>query len=200
MLAYFYEIYTKVAEYLTTTGQFDTQIIQINPKGDQTKAFDYNTEAMILEYFDRQLPFPVKVLTEERGELTLGSGHPEYTIIIDPVDGSDNFTRGLGMTNFSVAAIPAGEALTVKNVKYGFVGHLFLKKIFTFEKGKGAFCNQEQISASQEPQLQNALMSAYIVGQQAEHLERAYPLLRSMSKMRCFGSAAYEMCRLPPGD
>ncbi|MDY0091185.1 MAG: inositol monophosphatase family protein [Candidatus Vecturithrix sp.] len=199
MLTYFHEIYTKVTEYLTTTGQFDTQVVQVNPKGDQTKAFDYKTEAMILEYFDRQLPFAVNVLTEERGELTLGSGSPEYTIIIDPVDGSDNFTRGLGMTGFSVAAIPAGEALTVENVKYGFVGHLFLKKIFTFEKGKGAFCNQTRLSASKEGCVQNALISAYIVGQKAEHLTRAYPLLQHITKMRCFGSAAYEVCQVAAG-
>lgn len=199
MLTYFHEIYTKVTEYLTTTGQFDTQIIQVNPKGDQTKAFDYNTEAMILEYFDRQLPFAVNVLTEERGELTLGSRSPEYTIIIDPVDGSDNFTRGLGMSGFSVAAVPAGEALTVENVKYGFVGHLFLKKIFTFEKGKGAFCNQEKLVTSKETRLQNALLSAYIVGQKAEHLTQAYPLLQHITKMRCFGSAAYEVCQVAAG-
>ncbi len=36
MLTYFHEIYTKVTEYLTTTGQFDTQVVQVNPKGDRT--------------------------------------------------------------------------------------------------------------------------------------------------------------------
>lgn len=199
MLTYFHEIYTKAVEYLTTTGQSDTQVVQVNPKGDQTKAFDYNTEAMILEYFDKHLPFPVKVFTEERGELDLGSGSPEYTIIIDPVDGSDNFTRRLGMTGFSVAAIPSGEALTIENVRYGFVGHLFLKKIFTFEKGKGAFCNQEKLEASQVSDLQHALVSLYAVGKQPAHLERAHPLLQHLTNLRCFGSAAYEICQVAAG-
>jgi myo-inositol-1(or 4)-monophosphatase len=199
MLNYFQEIYTQVVEYLVTKGQFETEVVQVNPKGDRTKAFDYNTEEMILDYFDKQLPYPVKVLTEERGEVSLGSGMPEYTIIIDPVDGSDNFMRGLDMTGFSVAAVPAGEALTIDNVRYGFVGHIYLKKIFTSEKGKGAYCNKEKLTASAETRLRKSLISAYTLGSRSEYLERISPLLRQLTGLRCFGSAAYEICLVATG-
>jgi myo-inositol-1(or 4)-monophosphatase len=199
MLQYFHEVYQHVVEYLVTKGQFDTTVVQVNPKGDKTKEFDYKTEEIVLDYFDKHFPSPVKVLTEERGEVLLGSGSPEYTIIIDPVDGSDNFTRHLGMTGFSVAAIPAGEALIIDNVQYGFVGHIFLGKIFTAEKGKGAYCNKEKIVASHETDLKKSLISAYILGKRAEYLERVYPLLQQMTTMRCFGSAAYEICQVAAG-
>ncbi len=199
MLKYFHEVYRKVADYLVTKGQFDTEVVQVNPKGDRTKAFDYNTEEMILDYFNKNLPYPVKVLTEERGEVSLGSGTPEYTIIIDPVDGSDNFTRRLGMTGFSVAAIPAGEALTIDNVQYGFVGHIFLKKIFTSEKGKGAYCNDERLTASRETNLRKSIMTVYILGKQQEFFEQMSPLLQQLTRMRCFGSAAYEVCQVAAG-
>lgn len=199
MLKYFHEIYRKVTEYLVTKGQFETEVVQINPKGDRTKAFDYNTEEMILDYFDKNLPYPVKVLTEERGELSLGSGKPEYTIIIDPVDGSDNFARRLGMTGFSVAAIPEGQALTIDNVQYGFVGHIFIKKIFTSQKGKGAYCNDEKITASRETNLKKSLITVYSLGNRKEFLDRVYPLLQQMPSMRCFGSAAYEICQVAAG-
>ena len=199
MLKYFHEIYQQVAEYLVTQGQFETGVVQVNSKGDQTKAFDYKAEALILEYFDKHLPFPVKILTEERGELTLGSGAPEYTLIIDPVDGSDNFTRRLGMTSFSVAAIPIGQALTIDNVQYGLVGHIFLKKVFTCEKGRGAYCNGEKITASRETDLQKALLTGYFVGKRPEYLERAYPFLQHLTNMRCFGTAAYEICQVAAG-
>jgi myo-inositol-1(or 4)-monophosphatase len=199
MLKYFHEIYKHAAEYLMTKGQYETNVVQVNPKGDRTKEFDYKTEEMVLEYFDQYLPFPVKVLTEERGELSLGSGSPEYTIIIDPVDGSDNFTRRLGMTGFSVAAVPEGEALTIDNVQYGFVGHFFLNKIFTAEKGKGAYCNEEKIVTSCETNLRKSLFSMYIVGKQQEYLERIYPLLQHLVNLRCFGSAAYEICQVAAG-
>lgn len=182
-----------------TKGQFATTVVQINPKGDKTKEFDYTTEEMVLDYFDKHLPIPVKVLTEERGEVLLGSGSPEYTIIIDPVDGSENFARRLGMTGFSVAAIPAGQALTIDNVQYGYVGHIFLNKVFTAEKGKGACCNKEKIVASGENDLKKSLISTYMVGKQPEYLERVYPLLRQITNMRCFGSAAYEICQVAAG-
>jgi myo-inositol-1(or 4)-monophosphatase len=199
MLQYFHEIYKRVAEYLVNQGQSDTTVVQVNPKGDKTKAFDYKTEEMVLDYFDKYLPCAVKVLTEERGELTLGSGTPEYTLILDPVDGSDNFTRRLGMTSFSIAAIPAGEALTITQVQFGFVGQIFLNKIFTAKKGKGAYCNGEKMVASQETGLKNALLSGYFVGKRPELIERVYPLLREITNMRCFGSAAYDLCQVAAG-
>ena len=199
MLTYFHEIYQQIMGYLLTQGQFDTRVVQVNPKGDKTKEFDYKTEEIVLDYFDKYVPFPVKVLTEERGELVVGSGSPEYTLIIDPVDGSDNFTRRLGMTGFSAAAIPAGEALTIDHVQYGFVGHLFLDKIFTSEKGKGAYCNKEKIMTSRETDLRKSLMSVYVLGEKQDYLERVYPLLRQITNMRCFGSAAYELCQVAAG-
>jgi len=199
MLKYFHEIYKRVVVYLITKGQFETTVVQVNPKGDKTKEFDYKTEEIVLDYFDKNLPFPVNVLTEERGELSLGSGSPEYTIIIDPVDGSDNYTRRLGMTGFSIAAIPAGEALTIDNVQYGFVGHIFLDKVFTAEKGKGAYCNKKKILVSRETNLKKSLISAYILGKQQEYLERVYPLLQQLVGLRCFGSAAYEICQVAAG-
>ena len=141
----------------------------------------------------------MKVLTEERGEVSLGSGAPEYTVIIDPVDGSDNFTRGLGMTGFSVAAIPAGESLTIDNVLYGFVGHIFLKKIFTLKKGYGTYCNGEKLTVSRQRDLRKSLISAYILGDRTAYLEKISPLLQQMTNMRCFGSAAYEICLVASG-
>ena len=194
MLKYFHEIYKEVAEYLMTKGQFDTEVIQVNSKGDQTKGFDYNTEEMILNYFEKHLPCPVRVMTEERGEMSLGSGSPEYTIIIDPVDGSENFLRRLGVTGFSVAAIPAGEALTIDNVQYAFVGHVYMNKVFTCEKDKGAFCNGEKLSSSRQTDLHKAVVTAYILGKRKEDFENMIPLLRQLTSMRCFGSAAYEVC------
>ncbi|MBD3308828.1 hypothetical protein GF339_20650, partial [candidate division KSB3 bacterium] len=199
MLNYFHEIYRQVAEYLLTTGQQEMDVVQVNPKGDRTKAFDYKTEEMILAYFDAHLPYPVNVLTEERGEVSLGSGSPEYTIIIDPVDGSDNYTRHLGMTGFSVAAIPAGEALTIENVQYGFVGHIFLDKIFTCEKGKGAYCNDQRLTTSGETDLRKAIVSVYALGADPALLDRIYPLLQQMTTLRCFGSSAYEVCQIAAG-
>ncbi len=199
MLHYFQEIYRQVAEYLKTKGQEEQEVVQINPKGDRTKAFDYHSEKMVLEYFETHLPFPVKVWTEERGIVRLGSGAPEYMLIIDPVDGSDNFARGLGMTGFSVAAIPAGEALRIENVDFGFVGNVFLQKVFQFEKGKGAYCNGKPIEPSQETDLQKALVALYPVGKSHDELQANVPLMHAMTNLRCFGSSAYEISQVAAG-
>ena len=199
MLQRFQEIYQQVAEYLRTKGLEEKNVVQINPKGDQTKAFDYNCEEMILEYFDSHLSFPVKVWTEERGVVHLGSGAPEYMLIIDPVDGSDNFMRDLGMTGFSVAAIPADKELSVENVRFGFVGHIFLQKVFQFEKGKGAFCNGKPIKPSQETDLEKALAALYPLGIRHNELRANVPLMHALTNLRCFGSSAYEISQVAAG-
>jgi myo-inositol-1(or 4)-monophosphatase len=103
------------------------------------------------------------------------------------------------MTGFSVAAVPVGEALSVDNVCYGFVGHVYLKKIFTCEKGQGAYCNGERLVASRETSLRKALIGAYILGSRKEYLERVTPLLEHLTGIRCFGSAAYEICQVAAG-
>jgi myo-inositol-1(or 4)-monophosphatase len=199
MLTYFRQMYQQVAEYLRTQGRFATEVVQVNAKGDQTKAFDYKAEELVLDYFDTHLPFAVNVLTEERGAVSLGSGAPEYTLIIDPVDGSDNFIRGLGMTSFSVAAIPADAALTIENVQFGLIGQIYLQKIYTSERGKGAFCNNEPLCASQTTDLDQSLFAAYFLGKQPQHLERMSPFLRKLGNLRCFGSAAYEVAQVAAG-
>ena len=199
MLHYFQEIYQQVAEYLRTKGLHEQDVVQVNPKGDQTKAFDYNSEEMILEYFEKNLPFPVKVWTEERGIVRLGSGAPEYMLIIDPVDGSDNFTRDLGTTGFSVAAVPADKPLSLDNVKFGLVGHIFLQKVFHFAKGQGAFCNGKAIKPSQESDLQKALVSLYPIGRTHDELRANVPLMHGLTNLRCFGSAAYEISQVAAG-
>jgi myo-inositol-1(or 4)-monophosphatase len=89
--------------------------------------------------------------------------------------------------------------LTIDAVRYGFVAHIYLKKIFTFRKGHGAYCNGEKLTSSHQNKLQDALISAYILGDRQEYLERMYPLLRQLTNLRCFGSAAYEICLVASG-
>jgi myo-inositol-1(or 4)-monophosphatase len=65
------------------------EFIGISPSGDQTKLVDKIAENVILNYLK---PLNVNIVSEERGSIEKGS---EYTVIVDPLDGSCNFINGI---------------------------------------------------------------------------------------------------------
>lgn len=66
----------------------------------------------------------------------------EPTWIIDPIDGTTNFIQGFPFCCISIA-------LAVKNeLVIGIVYNPILNQLFTAQKGKGAYLNQEKINVS----------------------------------------------------
>lgn len=69
----------------------------------------------------------------------------EYTAVVDPIDGTMNFTRDMNLSVISVAIL--------KNAKpyIGVVYNPFTNEMFTAEKGKGAYLNGIAIHVSDRP-------------------------------------------------
>lgn len=69
----------------------------------------------------------------------------EYTAVVDPIDGTMNFTRDMKLSVISVAIL--------KNSKpyIGVVYNPSTDEMFTAEKGKGAYLNGEVIRVSDRP-------------------------------------------------
>lgn len=66
----------------------------------------------------------------------------EPTWILDPIDGTTNFVQGFPFCCISLA-------LTVEcDIKIGIVYNPIINQLFTAQKGKGAFMNNEQIHVS----------------------------------------------------
>ena len=81
----------------------------------------------------------MKILTEERGEVRLGV-EPEYTVIIDPIDGSTNFKFGLELSGFSIAFIKGdvgSDELNFDDIKFAFIGNVFTGAYWYAKKGEG---------------------------------------------------------------
>ncbi len=66
----------------------------------------------------------------------------EYTAVVDPIDGTMNFTRDMNLSVISVAILKNGKPFI------GVVFNPFTNEMFTAERGKGAFLNGKQIRVS----------------------------------------------------
>ena len=87
------------------------------------------------------------VLGEEESNLVKDS---EYIWVCDPVDGTIPYSLGLPVATFSLALVKNGE------VVFGVVYDPFCDRLYTAEKGKGAYLNDKKIHVSDYATLEKA--------------------------------------------
>ena len=118
--------------------------------------------------------------------------------VVDPIDGTVNYARGLSMSVVSIALVKDGESIL------GVVHNPYLGHTFYAEKGKGAFLNGENIRVS-DISWEDAIVSTAWCAYEKDTLGHpsfmiSERLHRECSDIRRFGTAAYEMCLLAKGS
>lgn len=192
-------MFADVRRFLVTDGLQKRGIVQQNPHGDVTKEFDYLAEGRIIDYCAREIPQPVRILTEERGEIRTRSGAAAWTVIVDPVDGSENFARGNEMSSVSLAALPGEDVPRPEDVVVALVGRIFSGTTYEGEKGGGAWRNGQPIRASAVTSLSDALVSIDFNFRGKATVARLFPLLATIPDARRFGTAAAEFVAVAHG-
>jgi len=150
-----------------------------NVSGDVTKYVDKVAEDVVLE---RLKGLGVNIVSEEIGFVDLGS---EYTAVVDPIDGSYNFTAGIPIFAFSFALFQREKP--VYAALYEFATENYYEAI----PGKGAFLNGEPIRVRPLPPAK-AAVSFYTRG-------RGVGLIRRVKRVRVLGAIAVEMAYLARG-
>ena len=96
----------------------------LNAKGDVQQPFDRSTHELIRKWLTNQFESGA-IHSEENSEIiTFGKKPPAYRFIVDPVDGSDNFKRGLALSAVSVAVLRGEEPIGLDQVLFSMVGGL----------------------------------------------------------------------------
>jgi myo-inositol-1(or 4)-monophosphatase len=192
-------MFADVRQFLLTDGLKKLATVQTNARGDVTKEFDFLAEGRIIEYCAREIAEPVRILTEERGEVRTRSGPARWTLIVDPVDGSENFARGNELSCVSLALLPGEEIPRPEEVAVALVGRISNGTIYEAEKGSGAWRNGEPIRPSQISKLSDAIVSIDFNFRGNPAASRLFPLLRSIKDARRFGTAAFEFVAVASG-
>lgn len=108
--------------------------------GDISLLGDIVAEKSAISYLQEKLD-DFRVVSEELGEKSFGSGG-EYTFIIDPIDGSRNYKRGVPLFAVSIA-VARGE--TLEDTFAGVVYAPLLNQEFYAVKGGGAYLNGRRL-------------------------------------------------------
>ena len=154
---------------------------------------DQLADQTIFEYLR---PMNLPILSEEDGSVKSYDLN-KRGLIVDPVDGTVNFVRGLGPAATSIALWDQGRPLL------GVVLDLTSGELFWGGAGIGAFCNDKAITVSTIAKTEE---SVYCTGfpvryefSNRESLNRKFETYARFSKVRMFGSASISLTRVASG-
>lgn len=149
---------------------------------------DHAAEKAIMAVIKNQYPDHY-ILSEEAGKIIQDSA---YKWIIDPIDGTINFSKGIPLNCVSIGIEHNNEMIM------GAVFNPHLNELFFAEKGKGAVLNEKAIAVSDEP---SVLKSCLVTGFPYTYLDSPNGpldvfdrLIRKGVPVRRLGSAAIDLC------
>lgn len=99
--------------------------------------------------------YPDHAILGEEGGLT-GSEDAEYRWVIDPLDGTTNFVRGIPHYAISIACLRRGK------LEHAVIVDPVRREEFTASRGRGAQLNGRRIRVSQRTSLEGALLGTGI--------------------------------------
>ncbi len=169
-----------------------------NPEVAQIFAYDVKlkqdreSEEIIISGIERDFPED-GYISEERVAKKSRSG---YLWVIDPLDGTVNYSRGIPHCCVSIACRDGVEN------EFGVVYDFFRRETFTGKKGRGAFLNGKSIKTSATVGLKDAVICFGLMKGEKE-IESGIAVLKSIAlkvkKIRTMGSAALDLCYVAAG-
>ncbi len=133
----------------------DLDRIDVVAKGvnDYVSEVDVNAEQEII--YQLQKAYPDHAILGEETGLT-GSADAEYQWIIDPLDGTTNYARGIPHYAISVACLHKGK------LEHAVIVDPVRREEFTASRGRGAQLNGRRLRVSKRNSLDGALLGTGI--------------------------------------
>ncbi|KAA2285837.1 inositol monophosphatase family protein [Arenimonas fontis] len=173
-------------------GKLDSLNIVEKARQDYASEVDASAEAEIIRELRRAFP-DYGILGEESG----AQGKGRSTFVIDPLDGTSNYLRGLPHFCVSIAVVENGEPV------HGVVFDPLRNELFTASKGAGALLNDRKIRVAERKDLNGALLVTGFAPRErkrlAPHLDLIGKLLETAEDIRRTGSAALDLAYVACG-
>ena len=154
---------------------------------------DKASEAMIIKKIKIWFPGH-SFLAEESGKSSRGES--EIIWVIDPLDGTVNYSHGFPFFCVSIGLMMEGE------IKLGVVYDPVRKEMFSAEKMKGAFLNDDRMKVTETDKLESSLIAtgfAYSAEKRQANLELFERIISRAQAVRRPGAAALDLCYVASG-
>lgn len=150
---------------------------------------DLAVEKLVVARLRENFP-DYQVMAEEQEYEATGSA---WCWVIDPIDGTTNYAKGLPHFALSVALAKEGQ------VELGLVYNPLSGEMFHAIRGHGAYLNLERIRVSTVDKLQQALLATGFYYDRDEKVSRTLRQIRAffdrdIMGIRRYGSAALDLC------
>ena len=153
---------------------------------------DKASEEMIIDAIKKDFP-DHSIIAEESGEETR---EEEFKWIIDPLDGTTNYSHGFPFFCVSIGIEYKGE------VAIGVVYDPSRDELFEAQKSAGSFLNGKAIRVSKKKKLEESLLAtgfAYNVEGKLANIKNFENMLKYAQAIRRAGSAAIDLCYVACG-
>lgn len=155
---------------------------------------DKKSEEIIIDILLSEYP-DFDILAEESGASS--TKNSEYMWVIDPLDGTTNFTHSLPIFSISIGLLKGNEILA------GVVYDPSRDHMFKAETTKGAFLNNKRLHISKNKDIKKSLLVTgfpYNVEQNPDHcFERFIMMTMESRAVRRLGSAALDFAYVAAG-
>lgn len=155
---------------------------------------DKGSEAIIIDIIKKHFPNH-DILAEESG--TKYKKTSDYRWVIDPLDGTTNYTHGFPVFCVSIGIEHKGELFA------GVIYDPNFDELFTAERGKGAYLNGKRISVSKNDALKKSLLVTgfpYNITENPNNaVEHFVKFLMKAQAVRRMGSAAIDLAYVAAG-
>jgi myo-inositol-1(or 4)-monophosphatase len=169
--------------------------IVVNHKGDidLVTEIDVAAEKVIKDLISSYHP-KHQILAEESGAHESSS---EYRWVVDPLDGTTNYSHGLPIFCVSIALERAGEPIV------GVIYDPMREELFAAERGNGATLNGRTIEVSSVSQLKKAMLVTGfpydVQTNEVNNLDHFENFIKNAQAIRRLGSAAIDLCYVACG-
>jgi myo-inositol-1(or 4)-monophosphatase len=191
-------LYTEYRDHLAGIMQHvdGSAVTGYNAKGDRQRRFDVLIDEWVRDWLARRGVRGV-VMSEELDDVELGSPGGGHCFVVDPVDGSDNYARGLPLAALSIAVLPRGAPLAPEHVVHAVVGDLAEPTPILGSRGHGAHQCGRRLMTSGARKLRDAVISFEL-----NHWSPDSALAETLqicAGVRAYGCASRAMCLVATG-
>lgn len=168
-------------------GKVSVEHIHEKEKHSLVSYVDIETEKKLVHTLREYLP-DSNFITEEATPFT--KSESDYTWIIDPLDGTTNFLKGIPVFSISIALTKGNEIIL------GIVQDIMQNQCYYCWQDGGAYCNGQRISVSEITRIEDAVIATGFPYQRKwmENLNLVLlEVLKTARGVRRLGSAAIDL-------